>query len=414
MRNRRLLVTALLLTGIVLSACSSGSKKSAPTSSTSAAVDCTGWSTNEASASTVQGAALRRAADTCLRLNQVQVLGSHNSYHLQDPPDLLAALKAFDKTLGESIEYTHPPLPEQFSREGVRQIELDVFADPDGGRYAKRRVLSVLKQPIDSGIAALSKPGFKVLHAQDVDFNSNCLTFVACLEAVKGWSHAHKQHLPIAILVEAKDEAIIDPLKMGFVVPPPLTTVDFDALDAEIRSVFTPDEMITPDDVRGTHATLEEAVLSGTGWPTLADARGKVLFLLDQADQRNLYLTGHPSLKGRVIFTNAKPGEPDAAFVQMNDPNGDNLARIKELVLDGYIVRTRSDGDTVEARANDTTTRENAIASGAQYVSTDYPAPDKAPFPGGYVVTLPGNRAWRCNPVNTGPACISTVLDAAG
>ena len=139
-----------------------------------------------------------------------------------------------------------------------------------------------------------------------------------------------------------------------------------------------------------------------------------MLFLLDQADQRKLYIAGHPSLKGRVIFTNAKPGDPDAAFVEMNDPNGKNLARIQQLVREGYIVRTRSDGDTVEARANDTKTRDNAIASGAQYVSTDYPAPDKAPFPGGYVVTLPGNRAWRCNPVNTGPACVRRALDTPG
>ena len=119
------------------------------------------------------------------------MLGTHNSYHLQDPPKLLDVIKAFDKTLGESIEYTHPALPIQFSREGVRQIELDVFADPQGGRYAKRRLLQVIKEPIDSGIAALSKPGFKVLHAQDVDFNSNCLTFVDCLTAVRGWSQAH-------------------------------------------------------------------------------------------------------------------------------------------------------------------------------------------------------------------------------
>jgi hypothetical protein len=166
--------------------------------------------------------------------------------------------------------------------------------------------------------------------------------------------------------------------------------------------------------VRGTHPTLEAAVRSCTGWPTLADSRGKVLFLLDQADQDKLYLTGHPALKGRVIFTNAKPGDPDAAFVEMNDPNGKNLAEIGKLVREGYIVRTRSDADTVEARVNNTKTRDNAIASGAQYVSTDYPAPDKAPFPGSYVVTLPGNRAWRCNPVNTGPACSSAALDTPG
>jgi Phosphoinositide phospholipase C, Ca2+-dependent len=395
MRRRNLLVTALVTGALLLAACSSSSNHSA-------------------ASTTTPGSRSTANPDASLRLNQVQVIGTHNSYHLLDPPKLLAVIAAFDKTLGESIEYTHPALPVQFSREGVRQIELDVFADPLGGRYAKRRLLAVIKQPIDSGIAALNQPGFKVLHAQDVDFNSNCLTFVACLTTVRTWSRANKQHLPIAILVEAKDDPTIDPLHMGFVVPPPLTSADFDALDAEIRSVFPANEMITPDDVRGSHATLEEAVRSGTGWPTLAASRGKVLFLLDQGDQRNLYIAGHPSLKGRVIFTNATPGEPDAAFVEMNDPTGKNLAKIQALVREGYIVRTRSDGDTVEARADDTRTRDAAIASGAQYVSTDYPAPDAAPFPGAFVVTLPDNKPWRCDPVNTGPTCVSATLDTSG
>jgi hypothetical protein len=411
MRRTNLLVTALILGGVLLAACSSSSKGSA--GPTTVPIECSGWSTAAPGVTQPAAAVARRTADACLRLNQVQVVGSHNSYHYRDKADLLNALKAFDKSLGESIDYTHPKLPIQFSREGVRQIELDVFADPHGGRYAKRRVLVALNQPIDSGVPALDKPGFKVLHAQDVDFNSNCLTFVACLTEVRGWSNAHKQHLPIAILIEAKDDAIVDPLKMGFVVPPPLTTADFDALDAEIRSVFSPAEMITPDDVRGTHATLEAAVRTGKAWPTLAESRGKVLFLLDQGDQRTLYLKGHPSLRGRMIFTNSKPGLDDAAFVQMNDPNGKNLAAIQKLVREGYIVRTRSDADTVEARTNDTTTRDHAIASGAQYVSTDYPAPDKSEWTS-YVVTLPGNLPWRCNPVNTGPGCVSAALDTPG
>ncbi|HEY5013989.1 MAG TPA: phosphatidylinositol-specific phospholipase C1-like protein [Acidimicrobiia bacterium] len=395
MRPRHLLSTSVVLGALALAACSGSSGHSAakPPPPTPPSATC--------------------PDDACVRLNQVQVVGTHNSYHLEDPPQVLALIKSFDKTLGESIEYTHPALPVQFSREGVRQIELDVFADPRGGRYAKRRILALVKQPIDSGIPAMSRPGFKVLHAQDVDFNSNCLTFVDCLTGVRSWSRTHPGHLPIAILVEAKDDPTLDPLHMGFVVPPPLTTADFDALDAEIRSVFPPGEMITPDDVRGRHATLEQAVRSGTGWPTLAAARGKVFFLLDQAGQSKTYLTGHPGLRGRVIFTNSAPGRPDAAFVEMNDPNGKNLVRIRELVREGYLVRTRADADTVEARSNATTTRDNAIASGAQFVSTDYPAPDKAPF-SPYVVTLPGDRAWRCNPVNTGPACVSSALDTPG
>jgi hypothetical protein len=39
--------------------------------------------------------------------------------------------------------------------------------------------------------------------------------------------------------------------------------------------------MIVPDNVRGQHDSLEEAVLAGE-WPSLDAARGKVLFLIDQ------------------------------------------------------------------------------------------------------------------------------------
>ena len=45
----------------------------------------------------------------------------------------------------------------------------------------------------------------------------------------------------------------------------PFTPSSFDALDAEIRSVFPAEELITPDDVRGTYETLNQAVLAVTG-----------------------------------------------------------------------------------------------------------------------------------------------------
>jgi hypothetical protein len=52
-----------------------------------------------------------------------------------------------------------------------------------------------------------------------------------------------------------------------------------------------------------------------------------------------------------------------------------SLDRIRDLVGRGYVVRTRADADTREARADDPTRRRLALASGAQWVSTDYPAP---------------------------------------
>ena len=38
--------------------------------------------------------------------------------------------------LWTTIDYTHAPIPEQLDQHGIRQFELDVFPDPDGGLYA--------------------------------------------------------------------------------------------------------------------------------------------------------------------------------------------------------------------------------------------------------------------------------------
>ena len=128
--------------------------------------------------------------------------------------------------------------------------------------------------------------------------------------------------------------------------------------------------MITPDEVRGDAPTLVEAVQAGK-WPTLAKARGRVIFLMDQQHVGPIYTQGHPSLRGRILFTNAIPGAPDAAFVEQNDGS---VEAINALVKQGYLVRTRTDESTEQARTNDTTRRDLALSSGAQMLSTDYPS----------------------------------------
>jgi hypothetical protein len=346
----------------------------------------------------------RRYADRCVHLNEIQVLGTHNSYHLLPRPALLSALLALDPQF-EGFVYQHPPLDQQFETQGIRQIELDVFYDPLGGHYGIRHVLPLLgDDPMAPPI--MFEPGMKVFHVQEVDFESTCLTLVTCLETIRDWSAGHRRHLPLVVLIEVKDDPIIDPLNLGFVVPLPFDGAAFDALDAEVRSVFAPRKLITPDDVRGTHATLEEAVLSD-GWPTLREARGKVMFLLDNEGKQSIYTAGHPNLEGRVLFTNADPGDPDAAFVKRNDPIADT--DIPSLVEAGYLVRTRADADTVQSRDDDPTQRDAALASGAQYVSTDYPVPNLDFSP--YAVAIPGGEIARCNPLNAPVACVDAALE---
>jgi hypothetical protein len=189
----------------------------------------------------------------------------------------------------------------------------------------------------------------------------------------------------------------------------PFTPAVFDAVDAEIRSVFKPGEMITPDEVRGDAPTLVEAVHAGR-WPTLAKARGRVIFLMDQQHAGPVYAEGHPSLRGRILFTNALPGAPDAAFVEQNSAT---RAEIDALVKQGYLVRTRTDEGTEQARTNDTTRRDLALASGAQMISTDYPLSEPSPWTT-FSVGFPNGLAVRCNPVNKPAGCVDELLEPVG
>lgn len=180
--------------------------------------------------------------------------------------------------------------------------------------------------------------------------------------------------------------------------------------------MFPQDRIVTPDDVHGDHESLEEAILTD-GWPKLGSVRGKVMFALDNEGKHDLYVDGDPSLAGRVLFPNSMPGQPDAGFVKLNDPLADPTL-IADLVAEGYVVRTRADAGLVQGRTGDTTQRDAALASGAQFVSTDFPDPSAItsldllnPFDATYEVELPDDRPARCNPVTAAPSCRSRALE---
>ncbi len=338
-----------------------------------------------------------------IRLNQIQVIGTHNSYHAGISPSEAKLLQQRNPQAFAGLDYKHLPLAQQLDN-GVRQIELDIYADARGGRYAHPKGpgmaaaagLPADPEPDPNGL--MLKPGFKVMHVQDLDYRSTCQPLVECLTEVRRWSKGHPRHVPIFVLVETKQGS---PKGMQFTETEPFTPAVFDALDAEIRSVFSPAEMIVPDDVRGGAATLNEAVLAGR-WPTLESARGKVMFLMDQRSMTPVYTEGHPSLRGRVLFTNSAPGQPDAAFLERNEGPAEEIAA---LVRQGYLIRARTDAETKQARANDTTLRDAMLASGAQILSTDYPANEPARWPGHFFVALPNGVEARCDPVNTSRGC---------
>src|ERR1035437_8491029 len=75
------------------------------------------------------------ASDSALKLNQIQVIGTHNSYHAGIAASESKIWQAKYADAFKGLDYQHSPLAQQFDA-GVRQIELDIYADAKGGLYA--------------------------------------------------------------------------------------------------------------------------------------------------------------------------------------------------------------------------------------------------------------------------------------
>ena len=295
--------------------------------------------------------------DNELRINQLQALGTQNSYHLRPPGQ--AVIPKWD--------YAYPPLDRQLDA-GVRELELDVHYATDGR--------------------------FHVFNMPRGDENTTCAFLRDCLSAVRDWSVQHPFHHPVVVLIQPADE--LDTLKIDG---------HYDQLDAELRAVVPLERIITPDDVRAGYRTLTDAVHAGA-WPTLSISRGRMLFVLaDEGRHRAAYSRGGTSLAGRVMFVYGEDGGPLNAIRNVPDPvNGE--AEIRRLVGEGHLVRTQADQDGLEARIGDTTRVQAALRSGAQLISTNYPTPAELT---NYLVAIPTGVPSRCNPASAPRRC--TPLD---
>eukprot|EP00899_Mesostigma_viride_P008271 jgi/Mesvir1/17445/Mv08721-RA.1 len=334
-----------------------------------------------------------------VRLNQITVVGAHNSYHVAPPKaamDLLYGLYA----QAADWNMTMPPLEQQLD-DGMRVLELDVLYDPLGGRFNFSNILSIAT---GSGVEPgpdMNVPGFKVGHVPDADFRTTCRLLTTCLSSVRQWSLQNPRHLPLVIYLEYKTRDLysqfVDEMPDGAPNllleliqlvknlpsnPLPASVEAVRALEQEVLSLFPRDAILTPDDVRGSHVTLEDAILKH-GWPLVDDVRGKVIFVLIQFDARasyhNLTLQGGnatllqaQSLYGRPFFTAPRPGDPDAAFVTdlwSVDNNTALVPLLRSMVERGYIIRQ----NTEAGRTDPNPARKAALfAAGVQQVVSDY------------------------------------------
>ncbi|WP_216362739.1 Ca2+-dependent phosphoinositide-specific phospholipase C [Formosa algae] len=364
-----------------------------------------------------------------IKINQIQVLGTHNSYAKQRDSVIINFLDPmFTKMMSgrhakmskeekakfqefhpntmsfkEMISYSFPDFKSQLDA-GMRSLAIDFVYDPEGGRFNKPAIYNVLKakgitnfKPFDT--TGLNTPGFKVMHVPDIDFLSHYNTLEAALIDLKEWSNKNSDHAPIFIMMEAKDTGV--PMFPNATKVEPFTSEIYDELDSKLVSILGRDKIITPDDVRGNYETLNEAVLA-KNWPTLKSALGKFMFLLLPGgaglSSENEYIKNNHSLKDRVMFVKADQGLPHSGFLLLDNA----LMRqedIKEAVKKGYMVRTRADIETYEAKVNDLSRANAAFSSGAQVISTDY-YEETNNYGTSYRVQIPNNKTLQLNPIN--------------
>ncbi len=301
--------------------------------------------------------------DDRLTLAQVQVKGTHNSYHL-----------APEHGAVPDLDYTHAPLDVQLDEQGVRQFELDIYFQPDRAEFRVAHILDM-----------------------DLDPDSSCSPLVECLGLLRAWSDEHPAHLPLAVFVDLKD--YFDAA----------TAEDyFGLLEARILSVWPVERLITPAQVQGDHPDLRSAV-TGQGWPTLGEARGKALFVLfEGGDWNEHYTHGHAHLDGRLLFARtSNPALPFASVLMMDDPM-DGFEAIQQEVAQGFLVRTRADSGWDEIHGANPDRRDKAFASGAHFVSTDAPAPVEGIESW---VEVPDGLPARCNPVTAPEGCHSRAVE---
>lgn len=328
-------------------------------------------------------------ADDDPPMNRVQFIGTHNSYHIAPSPKIRKLIESVAKGEGDAINVTQRPLAEQLGKLGVRQIELDLFADPKGGLYSDPLGAKLVVEVEKSPDPAWKEPGLKILHSPDFDFRTTVPTFRKALRELVAWSSANPKHEPVMILLELKEESFSPRIR-----PLPFDDTQLKSVEEEIRAEMPDNMILTPDRLRGGAPTLREAITT-RGWPKLSEAAGKFLFCLDNEGAiRDRYLTLSPDkdLLDRILLVSVPPEHPAAAWMKRNDAVG-SYEEIKKLVAAGFMVRTRSDANLIEIRAKDTGRLKKAVDSGAQWISTD--APEELPDLPGYQVRWNEGRVWQ-------------------
>ncbi|WP_413513875.1 Ca2+-dependent phosphoinositide-specific phospholipase C [Myroides odoratus] len=295
-------------------------------------------------------------------LHKIQVIGSHNSYKKAIDKNLYQHLLEKNPDI-QTLYYEHPSIETQLNL-GLRNLEIDIWKDPEGNKYAHPTGAALTGKPYE-WTKEMAQPGYKIFHMPNIDFETHQPLFIQQLQALKKWSEENPQHETIFITLELKDEEKDASSKY--------TKQDIQEINQILAQELTSKHLITPKELKRSPTFIQ--------WPTIDEARGKFVWIIDNTDYR-LTLFDTIELEDLAFFLNVPFAHPKAGCMILNNPYDPQIPRYAN---QGVIIRTRADDSTKQARSNDYSTFEQAKKSKAQIITTDYYIPSQL-FPSTYRV----------------------------
>lgn len=298
-----------------------------------------------------------------IKFNEMSFLGTHNSYQteaLKETKKLHQSLSALSLGIydAERIEFKSETLTEQLNC-GLRSFEMDIETfDRDG------------------------EISFTCMHSPYFEMTTSCYDFSLALKEIAMWSDNNPNHLPITIIIEPKETFL--PLE-------DMTYFNLDyalSLDGTLRECLG-EKLFTPADMLRDYSSFGD-MRAADDWCEVKDMLGKVVILLHECNVTESYISVDSSIKTQAMFPMLREDDIDrscASIILCNKPA--ELIEVSEDIIDNkkIMVRTRADkfGDVSEVK------REQAFASGANIISTDYPVRTDLSF-GDYVVTFDNGK----------------------
>lgn len=288
---------------------------------------------------------LEKAIEDGVKLNEIAILGTHNSYQTLATKETRLLMNIIDtitfKKLGlDTFDFEMDTLTEQLEM-GIRNVEIDIE--------------TLEKQ---------EKIEFKVTHNTIVDNASSAYDFKKAMEEIKLWSDNNPGHIPVIIIIEPK----------GFVIE--VNGMKKFSLDyaKELEKVLADtlgDSLLTPADMLREYSSFKE-MRENDGWLTLKEAQGKIIVLLHDCDVTESYIALDESIKTQKMFPMLRyddRNESYTSFILEND-TWKALEHNKESIDEcNLIVRTRAD-----KYPNFSTERyELTDTCGSQIITTDFP-----------------------------------------